>query len=107
MNKVIVLGRIYKEGTPKETKNDGKFLGFRIMDQQKEKNKTFYFNCIAFDKQAELISTVCENGDQVFVFGKLSQQTKDKPLTLTVHEFYKVNESKQKTDEKVEEDFDF
>ena len=99
MNKLIVLGKIYKEGEPKETKTGGKFLGFRLMDQQKENSKSFYFKCTAFDKTAELIDSICENGDQIFAFGQLSQYSKDKPMNFTVFEFYKTHSKKHDTND--------
>lgn len=95
MNKIVVFGRIYKEGDPRGTKTGGKFIPFRLMDQTKENSKPFYFYCTAFDKTAELINNICENGDQIFAFGSLSQYSEDKSLRLTVYEFYKTSSKKQ------------
>lgn len=96
MNKLIALGRIYKKGSPSDTKTGGKFLPFRLMDQKTENNNTFYFNCVAFDKTAELIDTYCDNGDLIFVWGSLAKRGKDNEFTLTVNEFYKANGKQNK-----------
>jgi hypothetical protein len=90
MNKVIVMGKLFKEGSLKDTKTGGKCLGFRMMDPNKDRSKSFYIQCIAFNKTAEDIDKVCVNGDNIFAFGTLFMNQKDKTLSFTVFEFYKM-----------------
>lgn len=43
-----------------------------------EGNESYYFNIIAFDKRAELVSKYVEKGKQVFIEGKIKPRSYEK-----------------------------
>lgn len=84
MNKIMILGNAYKRGELGESKNGIKYQNIRLMDKQRDKNNTFYFECIAFGKTAEFIDKYVENGKEVVVFGELKEDKKDKKFSVNV-----------------------
>ena len=70
MNQVILTGNITKEILTKDT-TKGKVANFTIANNRGE--IASFFDCIAFDKRAETISTYCKKGDKVLIRGELTQ----------------------------------
>lgn len=70
MNQVILTGNITKEILTKDT-TKGKVANFTIANNRGE--IASFFDCIAFDKKAETISTYCKKGDKVLIRGELTQ----------------------------------
>lgn len=83
VNKVIIIGRLGKDVELKH--GQSAFCTFSVATSEKWKDKnsgetkeqTEWHNCIAFGKTAELISTYCRKGSNVYIEGKLSTTKKD------------------------------
>ena len=84
MNKIIIMGNAYKKGELGESKNGIKYQNLRLMDKQRDKNNTFYFECIAFGKTAEFIDKYVDNGRQIVVLGEMKEDKKDKKFTVNI-----------------------
>lgn len=84
MNKIMIMGNAYKKGELGESKNGIKYQNFRLMDKQRDKNNTFYFECIAFGKTAEFVDKYVDNGRQIVVLGEMKEDKKDKKFTVNI-----------------------
>ena len=69
MNSVIITGNLTKEPMYKE--GNMKVASFTIAWNKGE--KASFFDCIAFDKKAELVNLYCKKGNKVLIRGELSQ----------------------------------
>lgn len=107
MNWITIIGKAYKKGGIGESKTGVKYLGVRILDRMKNKDDSFYFNCVAFGKQAEYLDQYVENGDEVVVLGECSEDKKEKKINVRLNQVIKTSyhslnkEQKQETDEDV------
>lgn len=106
INKVILLGNITENPEIKKSKSGKKCAYFSIALNAKD--KTTYANCIAFEKNAELLQNYFAKGDFIGVTGRLDILKKnDKYYTnIMVSEIsfagYKKAEAEEAT-----EDFPF
>lgn len=73
MNKVIISGNITKELELRSTENGKKFLGFSIAVNEgtKEKPITNFFNCNAWEQNAEFINKYFSKGRKILIEGLL------------------------------------
>lgn len=107
MNWITIIGKAYKKGGIGESKTGVKYLGVRILDRMKNKEDSFYFNCVAFGKQAEYLDQYVENGDEVVVLGECSEDKKEKKINVRLNQVIKTSyhslnkEQKQETEEDV------
>lgn len=109
MNKIIALGRIYKNGSIGTSRSGKTYINFAILDTKKEKEDTIRFRCVAFDNVAQRIDDWCENGDQVLAIGALENDKTTKSFTFVVSEFQRTGQKQDKndTDQEVEEKLPF
>ena len=84
MNKIIILGNAYKKGELGESKSGVKYQNFRLMDKKIDKNNTFYFECVAFGKTAEIMDKYVDNGRQIVVFGEMKEDKNTKKMSVNV-----------------------
>lgn len=73
LNKIMVQGRIANPIELKHTRNDVPVCSFGVAWSEKTKNKenTCFFNCVAYNNNAEFISRYFSKGDPIIVIGKL------------------------------------
>lgn len=73
MNKVIISGNITKDLELRSTKNGKKFLGFSIAVNEGTKDKpiTNFFNCNAWEQNAEFINKYFSKGRKILIEGTL------------------------------------
>ena len=67
MNSVILTGNLTKDPIVKESK----IATFTIAWNKGDKGN--FFDCIAFDKKAELIEKYCKKGNKILIRGELAQ----------------------------------
>lgn len=103
MNKIVILGRIYKNGSLGTSKNGKNYIGFSILDTKKERIDTVKFRCVAFGSVAERIDSWCNDGDQVLIFGSIENDQKTNSFVVVVSEFQRTG---QKTDKPNPEDIE-
>ncbi len=96
MNKIVILGRIYKNGSLGTSKNGKKYIGFSILDTKKEKTDTVKFRCVAFESVAERIDSWCKDGDQVLIFGSIENDPKTNAFVIIVSEFQRAGQKSDK-----------
>lgn len=80
MNNVTVTGRFTKEHDLKAT-NDGKYIlknSFAVSEGYGEKQKTNYFNVVAFGKTAETIAQYTNKGSKILLSGSLQNNNYEK-----------------------------
>lgn len=78
MNKVILIGRLAKDPEARAT-TTGKNLANFPLAVSEGKDKAQFFNCVAWNKTADLICNYCQKGSQVMVSGKIQNRSWDKP----------------------------
>lgn len=114
MNKVIISGNITKDLELRSTENGKKFLGFSIAVNEgtKEKPITNFFNCNAWEHNAEFISKYFGKGRLILIEGKLKTNkytnAEGKELTNTyvlVQHAEFMDGKKETTEEEKEEEF--
>ena len=73
MNRIIVSGRITKDLELRSTEAGKKFLGFSIAvnEMVKEEQITDFFNCNAWEHNAEFINKYFGKGRMILIEGKL------------------------------------
>jgi single-strand DNA-binding protein len=73
MNKVIISGNITKDLELRSTENGKKFLGFSIAVNEGTKDKpiTNFFNCNAWEQNAEFINKYFSKGRKILIEGTL------------------------------------
>ena len=92
MNKLIILGRIYKNGS----------LG----TSRKEKEDSINIQGFSFGSTAERIDLLCKSGDQVLMFGFMEKDKKNNSLKFVATEFQRTgqNKSDQPNEETINQD---
>lgn len=83
VNRVFLIGRIGRD--PEIKHGQSAFCTFSVATSEKWKDKnsgqqhekTEWHNCIAFGRTAELITSYCQKGSNVYIEGKLSTTQKD------------------------------
>lgn len=86
MNWITIIGKAYKKGGLAEGKNGVQYQRLNILDRMKSKDESFYFNCVAFGKQAEYLDKYVENGDEIVVLGECSEDKKEKKINLKINQ---------------------
>lgn len=84
MNKIFLKGRISQDLNIKDLQN-GKVLNFNVAVN--EKDKTNFFTCVAWNKQAEFISNYFKKGQEILIEGRLeTRKYEDKTYTEIITE---------------------
>jgi single-strand DNA-binding protein len=78
-NQITLIGRITKDLEIRRGQSGVAVLSFSIVLNEKylEKEETFFFNCVAFGKVAELIQQYTGKGKMIMVHGKLTNREYD------------------------------
>lgn len=71
MNQINLIGRTTAEPKKITPKNGKPFTSFSIAVTE-NKDETFFFDCIAFEKQSETLQKYVKKGDKIFVTGRAS-----------------------------------
>lgn len=98
MNKLIVLGKIYKNGSLATSKNGKSYIGFTIIDSRKTIEESIKFRGVAFEYQAKHIDEWCQDGDRVLAIGTMEKDTKTNSFKFTLNEFTRIEPKEAKTE---------
>jgi single-strand DNA-binding protein len=83
MNKVILVGRLTKDPEVRLTQTGKKVASISIaVDDGKDAQGTRisqYFNCSAWDSQAEILESYTKKGHRIAIIGKLQNRSWDRP----------------------------
>lgn len=76
LNRIAVQGRFTRDIELRTTPSGLSVCSFTVAtdDGYGDKQKTYFLNCIAWRKTAELICKYCNKGDMVIVEGKLTSR---------------------------------
>ncbi len=78
MNRVTEVGRMTKDADLRYTANGTAVANFTIaVDNPHKKDETFFFNCVAWRKQAENLANYMRKGSQIGVDGHLQSRSFD------------------------------
>lgn len=83
LNKVILIGRLTKDPDLRHTPNGTSVASFSIANNRtyvaggEKKELVSYFNCVAWNKLADLIAQYCKKGNRVALEGRLQQRSWD------------------------------
>ena len=86
MNKVFLQGRITKDLTLQTTNSQKSYLKFSVAVNRRKKDESDFFNCIAWEKQAEFINNWFGKGAQITIVGRLltgSYESNEKKVYTT------------------------
>jgi len=77
MNKVFLVGNITADPAAKQTTTGKTLVNFTVAcnDNIQGKDHTNFFNCVAWNNQANYISTYVKKGDTVAVDGRLNRRS--------------------------------
>ena len=113
-NQVILIGRLVRDPELKYTPNGLPVCNFTLAVN--DKDKSYFFECEAWRKVAELIAGYLKKGSKVLICGKLTSDVwsnnsgeKRKTVRIVVNQtlfFDKPKKSKNETTEKAKEIFD-
>ena len=109
MNKVIVLSRIYKNGSLGTSIIAKPYLSFTLIDQRKTREDAVKFRSVSFGDTAERIDAWCHDGDQVLAFGLLEKDQKTNSFSFIVNEFQRTGQKSEKPfieEENLSQDFE-
>lgn len=104
MNKVILMGRITQDLELKTFK-DTIVLKFTLA-VRRDKEKTDFINCIAFNKTAETINKFFKKGSMIVIGGKIQTGSYEKDnkkvytFDININEFFFCESSKESTPSK-------
>ena len=76
INNLTIIGRLTREPELKST-NNGKYLCRFSIANQKSKDQANFFDCVAWEKTAEMVAQYCKKGTRVAITGSISQETWD------------------------------
>ena len=96
MNKLIVLGKIYKNGSLATSKNGKSYIGFTIIDSRKTIEESVKLRGVAFEYQAKHIDEWCQDGDRVLAIGTLEKDAKTNSFKFTLNEFTRIEPKETK-----------
>lgn len=86
MNKIILIGNVTKDPEIRYTQNEKVYTTFSLAVNRRNK-ETDYFNCIAWEKTAELIAQYVKKGSKVGVSGRLeTDKVEEKYFTKVIVE---------------------
>jgi len=105
MNKAIVMGRLTRDPEIVQTKSGKAICKFSIAVSDKyDKQKTYFFNCVAWEKTGQIIGQHFNKGKQIIVDGSLHQDTwqdqngqKKSAVTINVDTFSFTADGPQQT----------
>jgi single-strand DNA-binding protein len=105
MNKVILIGRLARDPDLRYTQQKNTaFCKFTLAVNKRKKDEgADFFNCIAWDKQAELISKYVQKGSQISIIGRLQQRSwdnedgkKQNTIEIVTEEIYFIGSAQTK-----------
>ena len=98
MNKIMILGKIYKNGSIATSKNGKSYIGFTIIDGRKTIEESVKFRGVAFEYQAKHIDEWCQDGDRVLAIGTLEKDAKTNAFKFVLGEFTRIEPKEAKTE---------
>lgn len=113
MNEVIMTGRMTKDAELKYTPNQKAYCNFCIaVDKRGRSDGANFFNCTAFGKTAEAISTYLGKGRKILITGSLDTSdytrkdgTKMTEYKVLVNTFEFIDKKEQATGNVTEPEF--
>lgn len=77
MNKVFLVGNLTQDPLPKQTSTGKTLVNFSIAcnDNIQGKDHTNFFNCVAWNQQANYLATYVKKGDTVAIDGRLNKRS--------------------------------
>ena len=78
MNKFFLMGRITKDLEINQTSSHKQYLRFSVAVNRRKKEETDFFNCLAWEKQAEFIQKYFVKGSQISIVGRLQNGSYEK-----------------------------
>ncbi|MDH5656133.1 MAG: single-stranded DNA-binding protein [Spirochaetia bacterium] len=81
LNQVMLIGRLTRDPELKQVGSGTSLCRFSIANNRnytqngERKEEVSFFNCVAWGKQAEIITRYCSKGKQVAIEGRLKQNT--------------------------------
>lgn len=77
MNKVFLIGNLTADPLPKQTTTGKTLVNFSVAcnDNIQGKEHTNFFNCVAWNQQANYLATYVKKGDTVAVDGRLNKRS--------------------------------
>ena len=88
-NTITIHGRLTDDVKERDyTKQDGKsgkMATFAVACDAKFGDATYYFDCSAFGKTAEVIAAHFHKGQEILVYGEMTYRDKDKKRFYTVN----------------------
>ncbi len=77
-NSIQIIGRLTKDPERKTTKGGKEYVGFGVAVNQTDKTKPAdFFNCIAFDKQADFIDRYFSKGKMIAIRGEIHSSKRE------------------------------
>lgn len=83
LNTVQLIGRMTRDPELKQTSSGTSYCRFSIANNRnysvngEKREEVSFFNCVAWGKQAEIITRYCRKGKQVAIEGRLKQNSWD------------------------------
>jgi single-strand DNA-binding protein len=83
LNRVVLIGRLTKDPDLRHTPSGAPVASFSIANNRTyvasgdKKELVSYFNCVAWNKLAELIAQYCKKGNRIAVEGRLQSRSWD------------------------------
>jgi len=77
MNKIILIGNLTSDPQPKQTSTGKTFVRFTVAENERVNGKevSTYFDCVAWNNQANYIGSYVKKGDMVAIDGKLTKRS--------------------------------
>ncbi len=77
MNKVFLVGNLTADPMPKQTTTGKTLVNFSVAcnDNIQGKDHTNFFNCVAWNQQANYLATYVKKGDTVAIDGRLNKRS--------------------------------
>ena len=72
MNKIVLIGRLVARPELKETSSKNNYTKFTIAVDRKVKGEADFIDCIAWNKQAEIITKYFDKGNKIGIDGYLT-----------------------------------
>jgi single-strand DNA-binding protein len=73
MNKAILIGRLTRDPESQTTSTGKMMTKFSLAVNDARNSKVVsYFDCVAFDREAEVVNSYVKKGMQVFIDGRIS-----------------------------------
>lgn len=77
MNKVFLVGNLTADPIPKQTSTGKTLVNFSVAcnDNIQGKDHTNFFNCVAWNQQANYLASYVKKGDTVAIDGRLNKRS--------------------------------